>query len=146
MWLGRGAPVLWRSELRCGRGGRRHPGALLKRGTAGFRLPFRMAMKPKTQKPGLYDFASIERRWQQYWEEHATFASLNRTSRRSQMNASIPDGQESASRGFPFESDFSHTVRRQSERETRLKQRPHFTVVVKVAFADFSDLVTPVLD
>ncbi len=29
------------------------------------------------KKPGRYDFAAIEARWQRYWEEHATFRSLN---------------------------------------------------------------------
>jgi leucyl-tRNA synthetase len=29
------------------------------------------------KKPGRYDFAAIETRWQRYWEEHATFRTLN---------------------------------------------------------------------
>jgi len=29
------------------------------------------------KKPGRYDFAAIEAKWQRYWEEHATFRTLN---------------------------------------------------------------------
>ncbi|MEK7730766.1 MAG: class I tRNA ligase family protein, partial [Planctomycetota bacterium] len=29
------------------------------------------------KKPGRYDFAAIEARWQRYWEDHATFRTLN---------------------------------------------------------------------
>jgi len=29
------------------------------------------------KKPGRYDFAPIEAKWQRYWEEHSTFRTLN---------------------------------------------------------------------
>ena len=28
-------------------------------------------------KKGIYDFNAIEKRWQQYWEEHKTFKAID---------------------------------------------------------------------
>jgi leucyl-tRNA synthetase len=39
--------------------------------------PVSMADHERTPKPGRYDFTSVERKWQRYWEEQGTFRSLN---------------------------------------------------------------------